>query len=103
MRRRVPITAAEGQVLGLDVGCADRRTMDFGAIGLTYMLDCAEREAVAYLGVPGEDRRCRLRYCTERTVTLAKSDAVERLSPAPTNTRTRRSLVCPLRSSAGCG
>ena len=34
------------------------RTMDFGAMmSLTYMLDRADREAVAsYLGVPGEDR-----------------------------------------------
>ncbi|HUL83727.1 MAG TPA: cytochrome c, partial [Gammaproteobacteria bacterium] len=34
------------------------RTMDFGAMmSLTYMLDRAQREAVAaYLGVPGEDR-----------------------------------------------
>src|SRR5690348_11140895 len=34
------------------------RTMDFGAMmSLTYMLNRAEREAVAaYLGVPGEDR-----------------------------------------------
>ena len=68
------------------------RTMDFGAMmSLTYMLDRAEREAVAaYLGVPGEDRAPPpSAYCTERTVTLAKSDASDwnGWSPAPTNTR----------------
>ena len=68
------------------------RTMDFGAMmSLTYMLDRAEREAVAaYLGVPGEDRAPPpSAYCTEHTVTLAKSDASDwnGWSPAPTNTR----------------
>ena len=68
------------------------RTMDFGAMmSLTYMLDRAEREAVAaYLGVPGEDRAPPpSAYCEERSVTLAKTDARDwnGWSPAPTNTR----------------
>jgi len=68
------------------------RTMDFGAMmSLTYMLDRAEREAVAaYLGVPGEDRAPPpSAYCAERTVTLAKTSAADwnGWSPAPTNTR----------------
>ena len=68
------------------------RTMDFGAMmSLTYMLDRAEREAVAaYLGVPGEDRAPPpSAYCTQRTVTLAETDASDwnGWSPAPTNTR----------------
>jgi len=68
------------------------RTMDFGAMmSLTYMLDRAEREAVAaYLGVPGEDRAPPpSAYCAERTVTLAQTDARDwnGWSPAPTNTR----------------
>jgi polyvinyl alcohol dehydrogenase (cytochrome) len=68
------------------------RTMDFGAMmSLTYMLDRAEREAVAaYLGVPGEDRAPPpSAFCSERTVTLAKTDPRDwnGWSPAPTNTR----------------
>jgi len=68
------------------------RTMDFGAMmSLTYMLDRAEREAVAgYLGVPGEDRAPPASaFCAQRTVTVGKSDAGDwnGWSPAPTNTR----------------
>jgi polyvinyl alcohol dehydrogenase (cytochrome) len=68
------------------------RTMDFGAMmSLTYMLDRAEREAVAaYLGMPGEDRAPPpSAYCRDRTVTLAKTGAGawNGWSPAPTNTR----------------
>jgi polyvinyl alcohol dehydrogenase (cytochrome) len=68
------------------------RTMDFGAMmSLTYMLDRAEREAVAaYLGVPGEDRAPPpSAFCAQRTVKVAKADAGDwnGWSPAPTNTR----------------
>jgi polyvinyl alcohol dehydrogenase (cytochrome) len=68
------------------------RTMDFGAMmSLTYMLDRAEREAVAaYLGVPGEDRAPPpSAFCAQRTVTVAKTDPGNwnGWSPTPTNTR----------------
>ncbi len=68
------------------------RAMDFGAMmSLTYMLDRAEREAVAaYLGVPGEDRAPPpSAFCTQRTVAVAKPDAGDwnGWSPAATNTR----------------
>jgi polyvinyl alcohol dehydrogenase (cytochrome) len=68
------------------------RAMDFGAMmSLTYMLDRAEREAVAaYLGVPGEDRAPPpSAFCAQRTVAVAKPGAGDwnGWSPAPTNTR----------------
>jgi polyvinyl alcohol dehydrogenase (cytochrome) len=68
------------------------RTMDFGAMmSLTYMLDRAEREAVAaYLGVPGEDRAPPASaFCARRAVVIAKPDPGDwnGWSPAPTNTR----------------
>ena len=68
------------------------RTMDFGAMmSLTYMLDRAEREAVAaYLGVPNEDRAPPpSAFCAARSVALPKTEAGawNGWSPAPTNTR----------------
>ncbi len=54
------------------------RTMDFGAMmSVTYMLDRADREAVAtYLGVPGEDREPpAAAFCADRRVALADSPA----------------------------
>jgi polyvinyl alcohol dehydrogenase (cytochrome) len=52
------------------------RTMDFGAMmSVTYMLDRADREAVArYLGVPGEDREPpAAAFCAEHDVVLDNS------------------------------
>jgi len=49
------------------------RTMDFGAMmSVTYMLDRADRDAVArYLGVPGEDREPPASaFCADRRVTV---------------------------------
>ena len=68
------------------------RTLDFGAMmSLAYLLDRAERDAVAaYLGVPGEDRAPPpSAYCSARSVALPKNDAGawNGWSPAPTNTR----------------
>src|SRR5689334_13411913 len=68
------------------------RTMDFGAMmSLTYMLNRAEREAVAaYLGVPGEDRAPPpSAFCAARTVALPKTEAGawNGWSPEPTNRR----------------
>jgi polyvinyl alcohol dehydrogenase (cytochrome) len=68
------------------------RTMDFGAMmSLTYMLNRAEREAVAsYLGVPGEDRAPPASaYCADRTVRVprAAGGGWNGWSPQPTNTR----------------
>ena len=68
------------------------RTMDFGAMmSLTYMLDRAQREAVAaYLGVPGEDRAPPpSAFCAARSVALPKTEAGawNGWSPSPTNTR----------------
>ncbi len=68
------------------------RTMDFGAMmSLTYMLDRAQREAVAaYLGVPGEDRAPpATAFCADRavSVTHAASGTWNGWSPLPTNTR----------------
>ncbi|HLF10409.1 MAG TPA: PQQ-binding-like beta-propeller repeat protein [Gammaproteobacteria bacterium] len=76
------------------------RTMDFGAMmSLTYMLNRAEREAVAsYLGVPGEDREPPVSaYCEDRTVVVptAPRAAWNGWSPLPTNTR--------YQSAAGAG
>jgi polyvinyl alcohol dehydrogenase (cytochrome) len=51
------------------------RTMDFGAMmSLTYMLNRAERDAVAsYLGVPGEDRAPPAEaYCRDRAARIAR-------------------------------
>jgi polyvinyl alcohol dehydrogenase (cytochrome) len=68
------------------------RTMDFGAMmSLTYMLDRAERDAVArYLGVAGEDPAPpEAVYCADRSVTLPPAPRAvwNGWSPAPTNTR----------------
>jgi polyvinyl alcohol dehydrogenase (cytochrome) len=67
------------------------RTMDFGAMmSLTYMLNRAERDAVAaYLGIPGEDRAPPAEaYCTDRAVRVRLgSGDWNGWSPAPTNTR----------------
>lgn len=68
------------------------RTMDFGAMmSLTYMLNRAEREAVAsYLGVPGEDRAPPpSAYCADRTVRIppAAAGRWNGWSPEPTNAR----------------
>jgi polyvinyl alcohol dehydrogenase (cytochrome) len=68
------------------------RTMDFGAMmSLTYMLDRAQREAVAaYLGVPGEDRAPPpSAFCAQRAVTIAKPATGDwnGWSPAATNAR----------------
>ena len=68
------------------------RTMDFGAMmSLTYMLNRAERQAVAaYLGVPGENREPPAKaFCAARSVALPKTEAGawNGWSPAPTNTR----------------
>jgi polyvinyl alcohol dehydrogenase (cytochrome) len=68
------------------------RTMDFGAMmSLTYMLDRAEREAVAaYLGVAGEDRGPpQAAFCADRAVHITRtaSGGWNGWSPAPTNTR----------------
>jgi polyvinyl alcohol dehydrogenase (cytochrome) len=69
------------------------RTMDFGAMmSLTYMLNRAEREAVArYLGVPGEDRAPPASaFCADRTVRLPRAAGAgdwNGWSPEPANTR----------------
>ncbi|HVY65457.1 MAG TPA: PQQ-binding-like beta-propeller repeat protein [Gammaproteobacteria bacterium] len=68
------------------------RTMDFGAMmSLTYMLNRAERQAVAeYLGVAGEDRAPpAAALCSDRTVGVPRGMAGtwNGWSPAPTNTR----------------
>ncbi len=68
------------------------RTMDFGAMmSLTYMLNRAEREAVAsYLGLAGEDRApSATAYCADREVRVPGSTraAWNGWSPEPTNTR----------------
>ena len=55
------------------------RTMDFGVMmSVTYMLDRAERDAVAtYLGVPGEDREPPASaFCADRSVALAGAPAL---------------------------
>jgi polyvinyl alcohol dehydrogenase (cytochrome) len=68
------------------------RTMDFGAMmSVTYMLDRADRAAVAaYLGVPGEDREPPASaFCSDRNVPVDfDADGVwNGWSPAVTNTR----------------
>ena len=68
------------------------RTMDFGAMmSLTYMLDRAEREAVArYLGSGEEDSEPPAQaFCAERNVVVpsAPRAAWNGWSPSPTNTR----------------
>jgi polyvinyl alcohol dehydrogenase (cytochrome) len=68
------------------------RTMDFGAMmSITYMLNRAEREAVAaYVGMPGEDRAPPpAAYCADRAVHVASSEAGtwNGWSPSPTNSR----------------
>jgi polyvinyl alcohol dehydrogenase (cytochrome) len=68
------------------------RTMDFGAMmSLTYMLDRAEREAVArFLGTGEEDREPAAgAFCAERTVIVpaAPRSLWNGWSPSPTNTR----------------
>src|SRR5690606_26623010 len=70
------------------------RTMDFGAMmSLTYMLNRAERDAVAsYLGVPGEDRAPPAgAFCAERTIRVERARGDwNGWSPAATNTRFQR-------------
>lgn len=68
------------------------RTMDFGVMmSVTYMLDRADREAVAgYLGVPGEDRApSAAAMCTEQTIQLAMEQDSDwnGWSPSANNTR----------------
>jgi polyvinyl alcohol dehydrogenase (cytochrome) len=68
------------------------RTMDFGAMmSLTYMLDRAEREAVAsYLGIPGEDRAPgAAAYCADRAVQVSSSGSGtwNGWSPSSSNSR----------------
>ena len=68
------------------------RTMDFGVMmSVTYMLDRADRAAVAnYLGVPGEDRApAAAALCTDRTVRLdaAQSTDWNGWSPSANNSR----------------
>jgi polyvinyl alcohol dehydrogenase (cytochrome) len=68
------------------------RTMDFGTMmSLTYMLDRAERQAVAsYLGVAGEDRDPPASaYCADRTVRVPRQPlaAWNGWSPDASNTR----------------
>jgi polyvinyl alcohol dehydrogenase (cytochrome) len=68
------------------------RAMDFGTMmSVTYMLNRAEREAVArYLGGPAEDREPpAAAYCADRTVRVPRAPraAWNGWSPEPTNTR----------------
>ena len=68
------------------------RTMDFGTMmGVTYMLDRAEREAVAnYLGAGVETRAPpATAYCSDRTVRVPQAPVAvwNGWSPTPTNTR----------------
>ena len=64
------------------------RTMDFGAMmSLTYMLNRAERQAVAaYLGVPGEDREPPAKaFCAARSVAFPRrrTRAISRAPVSP--------------------
>jgi polyvinyl alcohol dehydrogenase (cytochrome) len=70
------------------------RTMDFGAMmSVTYLLDRADRDAVArYLGVPGEDREPPpAAFCADRRVTVdtaaATSSSWNGWSPGDANWR----------------